>query len=148
MPYLETGTTGVMLVAARLAAAGHEEFREPTALLLASLDIPFTWYGGLYLGISGLAFGLAELASLGLGEISYRARQICDQVASRLPMHAIPTPAGALTLGEFNQRFSCDLWNGAAGMLLAVQQVVAGGTDMFLTADAAMSSAPRLARAS
>ena len=98
--------------------------------------------------MSGLAFGLAELASLGLGDISSQAGQLCDPIAGRLPMHAVPTSAGALTLGEFNQRFSCDLWNGAAGMLLAVQQVVAGGTDLFLTTDAATSVTARLARAS
>ena len=40
MPYLEKGTTGIMVVAARLTAAGCDEFRKPTALLLASLDIP------------------------------------------------------------------------------------------------------------
>ena len=99
---------------------------------------------GLYSGLAGLAFVLAEHADWA-GDESDRAAAV--SVATGLVKYAIPHGAGVRFLGDrLSQRYSAELWSGGAGVLLAVHRVLHGATGHFFTDDGAQAQAGQVTR--
>jgi tRNA A-37 threonylcarbamoyl transferase component Bud32 len=141
MPYLAIGSAGVALALIRYAGTGGDE-RLAAALgpVLAAADQPVTGEAGLYQGLAGLAFVHAEYA----GRADVRARagdptgagDRAVHLAAGLALYAVPGPDGRTRfLGSGGQRYSCDLATGAAGVLLAVDRILAGPHGQLFTLD-------------
>jgi tRNA A-37 threonylcarbamoyl transferase component Bud32 len=137
MPYLAIGSAGVALALTRYAGAGGDE-RLAAALgpVLAAADQPVTGEAGLYQGLAGLAFVHAEHATATGGADPAPAGDRAVRLAAGLALYAVPGPDGRTRfLGSGGQRFSSDLATGAAGVLLAVDRILAGPHGQLFTLD-------------
>ncbi len=134
VPYLYAGTAGVTYAATRcLQATGDDRLEEAMPRLLASLKLTFSVLPGLYRGLAGLAFVLADHARLTGSEVS---RQAAIRSARAIYKYAIPHGAGVRFLGDQLLRYSAELWSGSAGVLMALNQVLAPHPDgLFAVAD-------------
>lgn len=142
MPYLYAGSAGVALVLTRYAALGAtERFEVTLPLVLDDVRKRCTVQAGLYCGLAGLAFALAEHASYTGNAADHDA---AIAVATGLTKYAVPHPSGVRFVGEGLMRYSAELWSGSAGILLALDRVLHGAADHFFTLDAPL---PQLARA-
>jgi lantibiotic modifying enzyme len=130
MPYLSSGSAGVALALTRYAVDAPDE-QIVTALprVLKDIDKMVTVMPGLYGGLAGLAFALADhSAATGSGTSSEAALR----VASGLVKYAVPDSRGVRFLGDGTLRFSAELWSGSAGVLLAVDRVLHGSSGHLL----------------
>jgi serine/threonine protein kinase len=137
MPYLAIGSAGMGLVLTRYAQTDRDE-RLTAALgpVLAAAEQPVTMEAGLYQGLAGLAFVHAEHADLA-GSGNPQARERAVRLAAGLALYAVPGPDGrARFLGSSALRFSTELATGAAGVLLALDRILAGPTGQLLFFDA------------
>lgn len=133
MPYLYAGTAGVVTVATRyLAAAPDERLAQMMPRMLRDITKPCTIMPGLYCGLGGLVFGLAEHAGYS-GDPDRRAAAV--RVATGLVKYAVPGPTGVRFLGDGGHRYSAELFSGAAGVLLALHRIIVGPADQFFTLD-------------
>jgi len=140
-PYLFAGSAGYAAVLSRyLALRPDADFdggsdltaTEVLECCLRACTIRFAALPGLFPGLSGLVFVLADLGRrLHRPELVEAARTS----ARGLFRYAIPWQGGIGWLGEPGQRLSADLWSGSAGVLLALRQALAAGPDLLDTLD-------------
>ncbi|MFD8597367.1 class III lanthionine synthetase LanKC [Kitasatospora sp. NPDC059646] len=134
MPYLYCGSAGLVHVATRyLRGVADERLGEAMPRLLASLHAPHTVLPSLFAGSAGFAYTLAEHALL-TGDGASRAGAV--RAARTLFKHAVPHGGTVRFLGMGLLRYSTELWTGAAGVLLALDQVLAPRADLLFTLDA------------
>ncbi|WP_432838231.1 class III lanthionine synthetase LanKC [Dactylosporangium sp. CA-092794] len=132
-PYLFTGSAGVAYTATRCLRDGPDErLAEALPRLLAPLRLSYTIMPGLFQGLAGFAFTLADHAALAHDEAD---RQSAIRSARRLFKFAVPHPTGVRFLGDHLLRFSAELWSGSAGIMLALSQVLAPRPDALFTVD-------------
>ncbi|KIQ66834.1 hypothetical protein TR51_05135 [Kitasatospora griseola] len=133
MPYLFCGSAGLVHVAARyLRTAEDERLADAMPRLLAPLHGTYTVLPALLAGTAGYAFTLAEHGLLTGDETS---RTGAVRAARALYKHAVPHHGTVRFLGMGLQRFSTELWSGSAGVLLALDQVLAPRADLLFTLD-------------
>lgn len=135
-PYLSAGSAGVAMVVTRYVTTAPDE-RLATALprIVDGVRTRCTMLPGLYSGLAGLGFVLAEHADLA-GDPSDRDAAL--SVATGLVKYAIPHRTGVRFLGDRTcQRYSAELWGGGAGVLLGLHRVLHGAADQFFTLDRA-----------
>lgn len=140
MPYLFAGSAGVLFTAARYL--GH---RQDDPLLLRKIqrirrDVvkTHTALAGLYPGLAGLGFTLAEYADL-TGDEQAAAQAM--RIGRGLFKYAVPGSSGVRMHGDRTLRFSADLWSGSAGVLLFLDRLLSGRRDAFFTFDAVPAGA-------
>ncbi|MFD6529738.1 class III lanthionine synthetase LanKC [Streptomyces sp. NPDC060184] len=124
LPYLWDGSAGVLLALTRLVSAtGDERCARTLPSIVSTCHITCTVDPGLYSGVAGLAYALAEHAQHagGPGE-----RWPALRVATGLAKYAIRHPDGLRVLGAAEERFHADLGSGSAGVLLALARVLDG----------------------
>ena len=140
MPYLAVGSAGVGTALARYVSTAPDE-RCAAALPLVVADARKTCVmePGLYAGLAGLAYFLADLAESADDDTH---RRDAVRVATGLLKYAVPHGGGVRYLGGGSLRFSADLSSGAAGVLLALQRVLHGPGDELFTLDGAARPAP------
>lgn len=142
MPYLFTGSAGILFAAARYAACADDpRLRLVLPRIMRDVYKNHAVQAGLYCGLSGLGLALSEYAELtGCGQAADEALRI----GRALFKYAVPGPAGVRFPGHRMVRFSADLWSGSAGILLFLDRLLTGCRDLFFTFDAV--AAPTLAR--
>ncbi|MEY9836235.1 class III lanthionine synthetase LanKC [Streptacidiphilus sp. EB103A] len=135
MPYLYCGSAGLVHVATRYLRS-VEDTRLTLAMprLLTQLQVPYTVMSGLYQGMSGLGFALADRAVF-TGDQAEREAAV--RVGQALFKFAVPHTTGVRFLGEHLQRLSADLWSGSAGTLLFLTQLLDPRPDTLFTLDPA-----------
>jgi tRNA A-37 threonylcarbamoyl transferase component Bud32 len=134
MPYLYAGSSGIAYTATRCLHAGADErLAEAMPRLLATLRVKYAIMSGLFQGLAGHAFTLADRALL-TGDESCRRASL--DVACGLFKYAVPHPTGMRMLGHQTLRYSADLWSGSAGVLLALCHVLDPRPDALFTVDA------------
>ena len=154
VPYLGAGSAGYVAVLARYLAhcpdlelglrtdTGVE--LDATAILdrcLRACRIRFTVFPGLFSGLAGLTFTLAET-----GRVLERPELVeaAWTSARGLFRYAVPRSGGVGWLGEPGHRFSADLWSGSAGVLLVLHQLIDPAPDPLFTLDERQTTrAPR-----
>ncbi|WP_405723265.1 class III lanthionine synthetase LanKC [Streptomyces sp. NBC_01537] len=135
MPYLAVGSAGVGTALARyVSTAPDERCARALPRVVANTRNTCAMEPGLYTGLAGLAYFLADHAELTGGETH---RRDAVRVATGLLKYAVPHSRGVRYLGEGSLRFSADLSSGAAGVLLALQRVLHGPGDELFTLDRA-----------
>jgi len=134
MPYLYAGTSGIAYTATRCLHAGADErLAETMPRLLAPLKLRYAIMSGLFQGLAGHAFTLAD-RSLLTGDESCRRASL--DMACGLFKYAVPHPTGMRLLGHQTLRYSADLWSGSAGVLLALCHTLDPRPDALFTVDA------------
>lgn len=133
MPYLFTGSAGVLFTAARYLGVTNDP-ELPTVISRIRRDVSKrqSVLSGLYCGLAGLGFTLAEYADLTGDD---QAADESLQIGTALFKYAIPGPAGVRFHGDRTYRFSADLWSGSAGVLLFLDRLLSGRADAFFTFD-------------
>jgi lantibiotic modifying enzyme len=133
MPYLYTGSAGVAMVVTRYVADAPDE-RLAAALprMLGDVTKRCTMLPGLYCGLAGLAFVLADHADWA-GDATHHDMAV--SVATGLAKYAVPHSSGHRFLGEGFMRYSAELWSGGGGVLLGLHRVLYGAADQFFTLD-------------
>ncbi|BBB01885.1 putative membrane translocator [Actinacidiphila reveromycinica] len=133
MPYLFCGTAGTLRAVCRYNTVCQDErLAGVESDLMPRLRTTYTVMPGLYQGLAGLGFALADHASVRGDEVSSRAAL---RTARALFKYAVPGPTGVRFHGEKLKRFSADLWSGGAGVLLFLDQVLDGGADRLFSLD-------------
>ena len=133
MPYLYSGTAGVLRTVTRfLRQTPDERLHEVLPRLLPPTQATMTVMSGLYQGLSGLGFVLAEHAAL-TGDPDSAAAAM--RSARAMLKYAIPHESGVRMLGDRAQRLSADLWSGTAGVLLFLDTALNPRTDTLFTVD-------------
>ncbi|MFI7673262.1 class III lanthionine synthetase LanKC [Actinophytocola sp. NPDC049390] len=133
MPYVHCGSAGMLLVTTRcLAARDDERLQDAQERLRLRLGGPFTVMAGLYQGITGLGFALAEHARL-TGDTT--SAGMATRTGTALFKYAVPWEHGVRFLGEGRSRYSADLWSGSAGVLLFLHTLLEPGQDPLFTVD-------------
>lgn len=139
MAYLAVGSAGVGLVLTRYLAAGLDpdgRFSMAAPGVFDYVDLCLTMEPGLYQGLAGLAYGLADHADHAGAATPAAARERAIRLAAGLFKYAIPASAGRVRfLGEHMLRFSTELWSGSAGILLTLDRVLTGPRGQFFTLD-------------
>ncbi|GAB2678494.1 class III lanthionine synthetase LanKC [Thalassiella azotivora] len=140
MPYLGTGSAGYALVGARYLTRAHRADLdvppEVTAAVegaLRATSLRLTVSSGLLEGQAGLGLVAGDLARV-LGRPDLREAQLDS--ATALFQHAVPHESGTRWLGGVAGRLSCELWSGAAGVLLALSHAVDPFDDPLFTSTA------------
>lgn len=138
MPYLYSGSAGVLHTAARYARDTEDE-RVVAAVprLVRALSTDYTGMSGLGQGLSGLVLALSDHAEVAGAADS---RRLAVTAARGLFAHVVPHPTGTRLLGDQTLRFSADLWSGSAGVLLALAEVLDPAPDPLFTVDRVASS--------
>ncbi|WP_424858075.1 class III lanthionine synthetase LanKC [Streptomyces sp. SAI-170] len=123
LPYLSMGSAGVATVLTRLAAVtGDERCVRALPEVLPMCRLTCAAEPGLYTGVSGWAYTLAEHAQHSDGaELDTAVR-----VATGLAKYAIRHPRGLRLLGGGEERYHADLGSGSAGVLLALARILDG----------------------
>ena len=96
----------------------------PVERILLDVDKTCTILPGLYCGLAGLAFALAEQGDRDDAAL---------RVATGLVKYAIAHPSGVRFLGDESMRFSAELWSGGAGVLVGLQRVLDGPAGHFFS---------------
>jgi hypothetical protein len=140
MPYLFSGTAGMLRTVCRYnAVCGDERLAGIESDLLPRLRTTYTVMPGLYQGLAGLGFALADHAGVTGDEASSRSAL---RTARALFKYAVPGATGVRFHGEKLKRFSADLWSGGAGVLLFLDQVLGGGEDRLFSLDRLSAAGP------
>jgi hypothetical protein len=135
MPYLFTGSAGVLFTAARyLGTAPDPSLLAVIARVRQDVNKHQAAVAGLYCGLAGLGFALAEYADL-TGDSQAAGESL--RIGTALFKYAVPGPAGVRFHGDRTYRFSADLWSGSAGVLLFLDRLLSGRQDTLFTLDAA-----------
>ena len=138
MPYLPVGAAGVGTVLTRYLVACQDERLRAALPLVAAGTTVSTWTkeAGLYEGLAGLAWFLAEYAEAHC-HVDAQAAEAAHVAALRactgLLKYAIPHTRGVRFLGSGGHRFTSDMASGGAGVLLAVHRFLSGPGDDFFT---------------
>lgn len=127
-PYLFAGSAGYAAVLSRYLAhrpgaeLGAESAADVLDRCLQACTVRFAVFPGLFPGLAGLALTLADV-----GTRLDRPELVDAAVTSArgLFRYVVPHEHGVAWLGEPGHRVSADLWSGAAGILLAVTEIVA-----------------------
>ena len=139
MPYLAVGSAGVATALTRyVATAPDDRCAAALPLLIADARKTCTLEPGLYTGLAGLAYFLAEHAELTGCPAD---RETAVRVATGLLKSASPHGRGVRYLGAGGLRYTADLSGGAAGVLLALLRVLHGPEDELFTLDHGTPSA-------
>ncbi len=134
MYYLYCGTAGFLTVASRqLAAAPDERLARAVPKLVAKASMTYVAHAGLFQGLAGLGFALAECGRLLDDE---RARAASWRSARTLFAHALPSGRAVRFLGDLRLRHSCELWSGASGVLLFLSHLLHPRPDPLFSVDA------------
>jgi hypothetical protein len=134
MPYLYAGSSGIAYAATRCLLTGADErLAEAMPRLLAPLELKYAIMSGLFQGLAGHVFTLADRALL-TGDESGRRASL--DMARGLFKYAVPHPTGIRLLGHQALRYSADLWSGSAGVLLALSHALDPRPDALFTVDA------------
>jgi hypothetical protein len=133
MPYLFTGSAGVLFTAARYLGSDPE-----LLAIIPGIRRDVTKHvsvqSGLYCGLAGLGFALAEYGDLTGDD---RAMDDSLRIGTALFKYAVPGPAGCVRFhGDRTYRFSADLWSGSAGVLVFLERLLSGRRDTLFTFDA------------
>jgi tRNA A-37 threonylcarbamoyl transferase component Bud32 len=140
MPYLFSGTAGMLRTVCRYnAVCGDERLAGIESDLLPRLRTTYTVMPGLYQGLAGLGFALADHAGVTGDEASSRSAL---RTARALFKYAVPGATGVRFHGEKLKRFSADLWSGGAGVLLFLDQLLGGGEDRLFSLDRLSAAGP------
>ncbi|BBB01884.1 putative membrane translocator [Actinacidiphila reveromycinica] len=133
MYYLHCGTAGFLTAASRaLAAAPDERLALAVPRLVAKSSITYVAHAGLFQGLAGLGFALAECGRLLDDE---RARAASWRSARTLFAHALPSGGAVRFLGDLRLRQSCELWSGASGVLLFLSHLLDQRPDPLFSVD-------------
>jgi hypothetical protein len=117
----------------------------PTPRVFAYTDRRLTVEPGLFQGLAGLGFALADHADLGGGG-DPRYHRSALGVATALFKFAVPAPAGRVRLlGAYSMRFSAELWSGTAGAVLALDRILNGPSGQLFTLDSVVPAASGVA---
>lgn len=145
LPYLYCGSASVAHAVSRYVLCVQDDrLRAALPRLLAPMRTTYTVMQGLYQGLSGLGFVLAEHGELFADE---RSRADAFRAARGLFKFAVPHPTGIRFLGDQLMRFSADLWSGSAGVLVFLSQLLDPKPDALFTVDALAGSRAPLAGA-
>ncbi|GJF32099.1 serine/threonine protein kinase [Kitasatospora sp. NE20-6] len=140
MPYLYCGSAGMLHVASRyLAVAEDERLAAAVPRLLPVTGVAYTVMPGLFQGLSGLGFALADHAAV-TGSAESRAAAV--RTAQKLFGFALPHATGVRMPGDQLLRCSADLWSGSAGVLLFLTELLAPRPDALFTVDSLSAAAP------
>jgi hypothetical protein len=132
--YLYCGTAGFLTAASRqLAAAPDERLARAVPKLVAKASMTYVAHAGLFQGLAGLGFALAECGRLLDDE---RARAASWRSARTLFAHALPSGRAVRFLGDLRLRHSCELWSGASGVLLFLSHLLRPRPDPLFSVDA------------
>ncbi|MCW6010865.1 hypothetical protein K1W54_40895 [Micromonospora sp. CPCC 205371] len=136
--YLAAGTAGIAFVAAGFLAANPTADDDPLRVAyercLATLRTPLLpVLPALLNGLAGLGLVLSDLATL-TGAADLRAHAV--RTGKALFTYAVPRDGAIAFLGAGN-RFTADLAEGAAGILLFLSQIRDEQPDALFTLDAA-----------
>ncbi|MCW2940334.1 MAG: hypothetical protein JWN00_3319 [Actinomycetia bacterium] len=133
MPYLFAGSAGMVFAVSRcLRYVEDERLAAALPRMLAPLRLGYTVMSGLFQGLAGYAFTLADHGLLADDEPS---RQAALRATRYLLKYAIPHGDGVRFLGDQLLRYSAELWSGSAGVLLALSHVLAPRPDALFTVD-------------
>lgn len=133
MPYLFTGSAGVLFTAARyLDVADDPKLPAVISRIRRDVNKHHAVLAGLYCGLAGLGFTLAEYADLSGDD---QAMGEALRIGTALFKYAVPGPAGVRFHGDRTYRFSADLWSGSAGILLYLDRLLSGRRDALFTFD-------------
>lgn len=136
MTYLATGSAGLGHVLTRYVNATRDErLLVATPRVLAYVNKRISVEPGLYQGLAGMAFALADAADPALaGDPVHLDNAVAT--ATALLKFAVPAADGRVRfLGEHSLRFSTELWSGSAGVLLALDRILNGPNGQFLALD-------------
>ncbi|MCZ7434055.1 class III lanthionine synthetase LanKC [Streptomyces sp. WMMC1477] len=134
MAYLSCGSAGMVHTVTRyLGVLDDDRLAEALPRLLAPLRLTFTVMPGLYQGLAGRGFALAEHAALTGDQESRRA---AVRVGRALFKYVIPHPTGVRVLGDQSLRYSAELFSGSAGVLLFLSDLLDPEPDALFTVDA------------
>lgn len=139
MTYLATGSAGMAYVLTRYVAAGGDE-RLTSALprVISYVNKRMAVEPGLYQGLAGMAFALADHADAAGGTPGPAEDAV--RTATALFKYAVPAGDGRVRfLGEHSLRFSNDLWSGSAGVLLVLDRILNGPSGQWLCLDRLVS---------
>ncbi|MFD6529734.1 hypothetical protein [Streptomyces sp. NPDC060184] len=139
MPYLYSGSAGMLHVASRyLTVADDERLAAAVPRLLPVMGVTYTVMPGLFQGLSGLGFALADHAAVtGSAEILAAA----VRTARKLFGFAVPHATGVRLPGDQLLRHSADLWSGSAGVLLFLTELLSPRPDALFTVDSLSGAA-------
>ncbi|MFD6421092.1 lanthionine synthetase LanC family protein [Streptomyces sp. NPDC060198] len=144
MPYLYCGSAGMLHVASRyLAVTEDERLAAAMPRLLPVMDVTYTVMPGLFQGLSGLGFALADHAAV-TGSTESRAAAV--RTARKLFGYAVPHATGTRFPGDQLLRLSADLWSGSAGVLLFLTELLTPRPDALFTVDSLSEAAPPAGR--
>ncbi|MEV7117576.1 class III lanthionine synthetase LanKC [Kitasatospora griseola] len=134
LPYLSVGSAGVALALTRLAAVtGDERCTAALPRVLTMCRLTCAAEPGLYLGVAGWAYALAEHAHR-TGDAA--EQQVAVRIATGLAKYAVRHPSGLRVLAGGQERYTADLASGSAGVLLALTRVLDGPGALLLPAPA------------
>lgn len=133
-PYLATGTAGFALVAGRYLTGGDDPLDLAYQRCLATLRSPLLpVLPALLNGLAGIGSVLADLSTL-TGAADLRSHAL--RAGGALFTYAVPRDDTIAFLGSGN-RFTTDLAEGAAGILLFLSQIRDERADALFTLDPA-----------
>lgn len=131
--YLHCGSAGFLTTACRyLAEAPDERLAEALSGLVTTSGITHVGSVGLGQGLAGLGFALAECDRL-IGRASAGAAAWTS--ARALFQHTRPHAGTVRFLGDPGLRHSCDLWSGAAGVLVFLAHLLEPAPGPLFTVD-------------
>lgn len=142
MPYLFCGTAGVLRAVVRYNQVCRDDrLLAVESSLMPRLRTTYTVMSGLYQGLSGLGFALADHSDVS-GDTA--GRDAALRTARALFKYAVPGETGVRFHGEKLKRLSADLWSGSAGVLLFLDDVVRPRRDRLFSLDGLVTkSSPR-----
>ncbi|MGY0466446.1 class III lanthionine synthetase LanKC [Kitasatospora sp. cg17-2] len=140
MPYLATGSAGIGTVLLRYAATADERLLAALPRVLADARKVSALQAGLHDGFAGLVYLLSEHADRTQQDAD---RQDALRLATGLLKYAVPHGDGVRWLGTGSLRFSADVANGSAGILLALHRALHGPGDDWFTLDPTHPRDPR-----
>ncbi|WP_327173806.1 class III lanthionine synthetase LanKC [Streptomyces sp. NBC_01335] len=144
MPYLYCGSAGTLHVASRyLTVADDERLANAVPRLLPVMGVTYTVMPGLFQGLSGLGFALADHAAV-TGSAESLAMAV--RTARKLFGFAVPHATGVRMPGDQLLRHSADLWSGSAGVLLFLTELLSPRPDALFTVDSLSEAALSAAR--
>lgn len=132
-PYLSVGTAGILRTVSRyLRMVADERLTEALPRLLIHPRTLHTAYVGLYQGLAGLGLAMSEHAELADDASS---RDVAFRIGRAVFKYAIPHETGVRFLGDRMMRYSAELNNGSAGVLLFLTQLLEPRADPLFTID-------------